>query len=248
MENDESGITNYEISDSKQIDRLITEKINKDRLKTNVHDIISTIDDEQFKIMSEDSRQNIVVCGCAGSGKTMVLTHKLARVLYQNKHIFNANSTYIVSPNESLKQQLLELDKQLDIDKVTFDGKYKFNKIILQKITRKNLKELGMTSGENFFNDFIFEDTKLKEYLSNYNDIIFGNNIHLANDFFAYLVRTFKFKIKKYLEEKKLFKHGIFEYNCSGISLFLDRTEMLFDELNLSSLDDEQIKKINSDK
>ncbi|MBQ8762400.1 MAG: UvrD-helicase domain-containing protein [Clostridia bacterium] len=65
-----------------------------------LHNIASTIQAEQNKIIRNLKDSAVVVQGCAGSGKTTVALHRVAYALYRLKNIQSAN-VLIFSPNEA---------------------------------------------------------------------------------------------------------------------------------------------------
>lgn len=90
-------------SDSKIIDDKITDpfllQILEDK-KSEYHltDIIKTIQNNQNKIIRSDIKKDFIVQGCAGSGKTMILLHRLSFIKYNNPSL-NLKTIKIVTPN-----------------------------------------------------------------------------------------------------------------------------------------------------
>jgi DNA helicase IV len=58
-------------------DDLLAEKLAENRNDVKLRNIIATLQLQQFDIIRTDSRQSFVVQGCAGSGKTQSLIHRL---------------------------------------------------------------------------------------------------------------------------------------------------------------------------
>ncbi len=75
------------------------EGLNLRKKQHNLVDIIATIQENQNAIVDEKFRQNIVVHGCAGSGKTMVLLHRLSSLKYNHPE-YDFGEALILTPNE----------------------------------------------------------------------------------------------------------------------------------------------------
>ncbi|MBR2712361.1 MAG: AAA family ATPase [Bacilli bacterium] len=61
--------------------------------------IINSIQLEQNEIIRDESNNNLIVQGIAGSGKTVVAMHRIAYLLYRDKDLLS-NNILIVSPND----------------------------------------------------------------------------------------------------------------------------------------------------
>lgn len=69
----------FPVSEILQItaDELLEEKLQENRNNPTLRNIISTLQRQQFEIIEADVEQNFVVQGCAGSGKSQCLLHRL---------------------------------------------------------------------------------------------------------------------------------------------------------------------------
>lgn len=72
---------------------------------------------KQYEIIIENCENDIVVNGCAGSGKTAVLFHKLSYLIFNNPDI-SLKSIYVISPTNALNLESDELAKELQINAV----------------------------------------------------------------------------------------------------------------------------------
>lgn len=96
-------------------DEYLINIINQDRKDFKVHDVIRTIQKQQYDIIIENSSVNIVVNGCAGSGKTAILLHKLSYFLF-NMPSISMKNVIVVSPTKTLNLESDELAKALEIN------------------------------------------------------------------------------------------------------------------------------------
>ncbi|MBY3618603.1 AAA family ATPase [Acinetobacter sp. CUI P1] len=99
------------------IDEFFLSVIKQRRNEQTLQDIIQTIQDKQYEIISLPSDLNLRVQGCAGSGKTMIMMHRISHILYNDKEI-SLNNIVIITPNKQLNLDLSEVAKKLDIDQI----------------------------------------------------------------------------------------------------------------------------------
>lgn len=103
-------------------DDLLTRLLKVSREDKKAHDIIKTIQGEQYDIITSDFLQNAVINGCAGSGKTMIMYHRLSYMAYNYQHRegkpFDEKKVFVVSPSVYFDLSNTELLKKLSISKV----------------------------------------------------------------------------------------------------------------------------------
>ena len=99
------------------VDPFLLDVMRENRERHQIVDIIRTIQSNQNKIIRSNIKDNIVVQGCAGSGKTMILLHRLSYLLY-NKMIINENKVKIITPNDNFSVFIGELAEVLELDKI----------------------------------------------------------------------------------------------------------------------------------
>ena len=87
----------------------------KDDVK--VRDIIRTIQEQQFDIVTKPERESFVLQGCAGSGKTMILLHRLSYLMYNNESL-RPGDVLVITPSESFNGFIDELSQMLELEKV----------------------------------------------------------------------------------------------------------------------------------
>ncbi|HEV7624236.1 MAG TPA: AAA family ATPase [Amnibacterium sp.] len=71
-----------------------------------MHDIVSTIQAEQDRIIRSDARGILVVAGGPGTGKTAVALHRAAYLLYAHKERLARNGVLVVGPSRSFLQYI----------------------------------------------------------------------------------------------------------------------------------------------
>lgn len=113
-------------------------RILEERKRTvGLANIIRTIQKNQNDIVEEDKDRNIIVQGCAGSGKTQVLLHRLANLDYNygaNKGNGNwEKNTRIITPNVAFKRYLADLAADLGIERIAMSTLTEFFLELIQR-------------------------------------------------------------------------------------------------------------------
>lgn len=98
-------------------DPFLKEILQKRKKSTELTDIIETIQEQQYAIITRDKSENIIVQGCAGSGKTMVMLHRLSHIMY-NDHTIKPAHVLVLTPSVSFNRFIDSLCRVLEIEKV----------------------------------------------------------------------------------------------------------------------------------
>ena len=125
-------------------DSLFLTLLKESRKDEYVHDIIRTIQQNQYRIITSDFNQHALINGCAGSGKTMIMYHRLSYMAYNDANNFSAKNVYAVTPSAlfvSLSDELIDKLKLREINNCTYGitiyrliGRYKNKYKMLQII------------------------------------------------------------------------------------------------------------------
>ncbi len=99
-------------------DPYLMEVLKWNRKEKGMHSILSSIQENQFKIVNQDPNKSFIVQGCAGSGKTAILFQRLARIEYRNKG-FVDNKVRFITPNSGFNLFVDPLAKSLDLQYLT---------------------------------------------------------------------------------------------------------------------------------
>ena len=99
------------------LDPFLKEIIQKRKEETAVKDIIETIQEKQYEIITRPEKSKFILQGCAGSGKTMVMLHRLSYLLYNNEEI-KPHDVLIITPSNSFNAFIDELASVLDLERV----------------------------------------------------------------------------------------------------------------------------------
>lgn len=83
--------------------------------------LIETISKKQFDIIKNETKKDIIVQGCAGSGKTAVLLHRLSNYIYNvpdEKKNYIIKHMKIISPSSYIKALYSDMAKILKLNEV----------------------------------------------------------------------------------------------------------------------------------
>lgn len=114
----------YEIQDDKLVDFFDSDVVATDELLTKylakskknvLGEIIATIQKEQNAIIRNSPRNNILVQGVAGSGKTTVAMHRISYILYNFEDEFRPEDFYIIGSNRILLNYITSVLPDLDV-------------------------------------------------------------------------------------------------------------------------------------
>ncbi|MDR3215922.1 MAG: AAA family ATPase [Clostridiaceae bacterium] len=155
-------------------------------------DIISSIQDNQNQIITRPLRENLIVQGCAGSGKTMILLHRLSYLKYNHK--IDDATLRIITPSETFNAHIDSLRHDLDIaaiNAVTLSGYY------LEKLSTYDKRWKEKIAGKYNKNHDkwetppckISEDSELPEDIVDY---------YYSQDFFDKIESEFNYTYEKY--------------------------------------------------
>lgn len=96
------------------VDEFLQELLSR-RTEEEFKNIIFSIQKKQGEIIQAPFDQNLIVQGCAGSGKSMVMLHRLPIVLYDNPNSLDRNNLYIITPSITYIQMAENMRVDLEI-------------------------------------------------------------------------------------------------------------------------------------
>ena len=136
-------------------DEFLIKVIRSNRSDKKTHDIIQTIQRNQYEIITYDDFKSMLVLGCAGSGKTMIMLHRLSHIIFNN-HELDIKSIYIISPTRLLNLENDELSRTLKINSANKLANTFFNvSLIKQYYNQKDIfnnLNFGKITSNSFLN------------------------------------------------------------------------------------------------
>ncbi len=88
----------------------------KGRVGKKLTDIVATIQSQQNEIIREDINKIVIIQGVAGSGKTTILLHKIAYLLFKHERDIKAHKSLIIAPNKMFLDYISDVLPSLGID------------------------------------------------------------------------------------------------------------------------------------
>ncbi|MEH7123873.1 RNA polymerase recycling motor HelD [Bacillus sp. JJ1773] len=98
-------------------DELLQESLSKSS-SNRLTEIISTIQEEQNRIIRADLNKPIIVQGAAGSGKTTIALHRISYFIYQYKENFAPEQLMILAPSRLFIDYISEALPELGVERV----------------------------------------------------------------------------------------------------------------------------------
>lgn len=200
-------------------------------------DIIKSIQTKQNEIIREELKNNVIVQGVAGSGKTVIILHRLSYLLFNNPNI-NPESFLFITPTKTFKDKLNALNKKLGIDKIsilTLSEYYnkQLNYLFYEKNKDSNIHFVKKISNDDYASDSYF----VEKYSDDYFEGVFHfikNNINRKLDNFQNILKTNKFQFEinfiEYLNETNKFVENKIKELSSQIDHNLAKKKLLLDK------------------
>lgn len=133
------------------LDPFLREIIKNRKHEPAVKDIIETIQEKQYEIITCAERKNFVLQGCAGSGKTMVMLHRLSYLMYNNENI-KPRDVLVITPSNSFNAFIDELAEVLELERVKTSTVYEYFLQVLknEKIDLSEKIDLAQKEDEKY--------------------------------------------------------------------------------------------------
>lgn len=141
-------------------DSFLINVLNMRKKQHQLIDIISTIQENQNAIIDSPFKENLIVQGCAGSGKTMILLHRLSALKY-NQHDFDFGKAVILTPSTNFNTHISGLAASLQLGHIDRYSIEEYYYTLLRKydasfVLRNPIAD-EMNVNQNYV-DFIYSD------------------------------------------------------------------------------------------
>ncbi|WP_411954645.1 RNA polymerase recycling motor HelD [Alkalibacillus sp. S2W] len=192
-------IEDGELQSIRDIDLTTTDELLQESLEgsagSRLTEIVSTIQEEQNRVIRSDLNKPMIVQGAAGSGKTTIALHRISYFIYQYAENFDPDKLMILAPNHVFLDYISEALPELGVDRINQTTLTDY----VQQAIGKNLTIIHNKDLESLsqLND---EETDQLKYLSNLKGSSFFKTI--INNFINDLIPTFipdeDFKVDKF--------------------------------------------------
>ena len=113
--------TEYDVSaiglEGEVVDPFLLTVLRDKRRQTRLTNIIRTIQQNQNDIIRRPLNETFIVQGCAGSGKTMIMLHRLSYLLFNNKYM-PLRGVKIITPNKYFDAYINDLSVELGLTSI----------------------------------------------------------------------------------------------------------------------------------
>lgn len=119
--------------------------------------IVFSIQKKQGEIIQAPYNRNMIVQGCAGSGKSMIMLHRLPIILYDNPKSLNRSNLYIITPSQMYIDMAENMRHQLEISDIKMGTIEQYFDYCIQKYAGHKAGEYGKI---NYHTKLTFEKEK----------------------------------------------------------------------------------------
>lgn len=114
--------------------------------------IVFSIQKKQGEIIQAPYQKNMIVQGCAGSGKSMIMLHRLPILLYDHPDSLKKTNLYIITPSQMYIQLAENMRHQLEISDISMGTIEQYYDLCISRYPGHNAGEYGRISYSNKLN------------------------------------------------------------------------------------------------
>lgn len=166
--------SNSEFADKGIYDKFLIQVLMSRKKSHQLTDIIATIQEKQNEIIEKAYAANLIVQGCAGSGKTMVMLHRLSFWLYNNKSL-QPEKIKILTPNENFNVHISGLHSQLNLGAIEIMSVDQYYSLFLDRYDKLLSYHKKVDDEENIeerFLNYVYSKTFVKRMKAFYSDVL----------------------------------------------------------------------------
>lgn len=194
-------------------DLFLRNTLIKNKSNNYIQNIIQTIQEKQNEIRTYDGNSSIVVQGCAGSGKTMVLLHRFKYLKYNN--FVNDDNYALLVPNENFKEFIKTTASEFGIYEENVYTYAEYYRYILSDKNNVKSKKKGKSKKWEEANElnfpeeylsFVYSEDFIKEcysYLSEFSCKIINSAIDFCDEKLSALISDEKKQIIETIDKIK---------------------------------------------
>ena len=130
-----------EESETLVYDSFLQELLSR-RSEQEFRNIVFSIQKKQGEIIQAPFSQNMIVQGCAGSGKSMIMLHRLPIILFDNSKTLSRSHLYIITPSSTYIEMSSGMRSELEIEDLNMGTLNQYYDHVIRKYG-KNPSEYG---------------------------------------------------------------------------------------------------------
>lgn len=146
------------------IDPFLLTVLKDKRRHNRLTDIIRTIQGNQNEIIRKPKEESFVVQGCAGSGKTMILLHRLSYLKFNNRNMSFAG-TKIITPNKFFDAHINDLSVELGLNAIQRMSVEEYYVSLIKRLSSK-VEADAVVISEKTLNERLLEELYSVDYLN----------------------------------------------------------------------------------
>lgn|GEM_PF-1803074 len=199
--------------DEGAVDPFLIKVLREKQSRHELGDIIKTIQSNQNMIIRQPLMDNLVVQGCAGSGKTMIMLHRLSYLLYNNPNL-EISKIKILTPNELFNMHISDLSQTLElnyVDRLTVEQYYAqlilgFYPDLLEQHTHKINDGMELSYIDYIYSDQFKVDmeNEYQQWIQHISELINEEKLRLISN---------KYKLRYSLYDSRLADIGMVKYS-----------------------------------
>lgn len=243
------------------------------RTEKEFQNIVFSIQRKQGEIIGAPYNENMIVQGCAGSGKSMIMLHRLPILLFDNPNILQRNRLYIITPSEAYIQMADNMRSELEISDLNMGTMNQYYNTLLSRYSFKMDDRIGKIDYRAklspdqisyIYSDDCLEDihSRILELIDVYNTDFSSEISSLRDTTSSAQTKTIKYKTNNdkvrqifiSLEDLINKNHSVMKQHCDAIytcihKLFIlntlldDRKSKIIDRIRSSIYNEEEIIK-----
>lgn len=179
------------------IDPFLLTVLKDKRRHNRLTDIIRTIQGNQNEIIRKPRTESFVVQGCAGSGKTMILLHRLSFLKFNNRNM-SLNGVKIITPNKFFDAHINDLSVELGLTAIERFSVEEYYAALIKRYSSKVSVESETRSEKTLSADLLAEiyslnyfETSTANYHAYWIQTLSGLNEAKLNNLFGTLKITY---------------------------------------------------------
>lgn len=155
--------------------------------------IVFSIQKKQGEIIQAPYQKHMVVQGCAGSGKSMIMLHRLPILLYDNPTSINRMNLYVITPSPMYIQLAENMRHQLEISDIGMGTIEQYYDYCISKYPGRKAGDYGKMNGgarlsiENEL--YVYSKQCIEDIRGVFEELCLDNRVSLEK---AYTILTLK--------------------------------------------------------
>ena len=145
--------------------------------------IVFSIQKKQGEIIQAPYKKHMIVQGCAGSGKSMIMLHRLPILLYDNPTSLSRTNLYIITPSQMYIQLAENMRHQLEISDINMGTLEQYYDYCISKYPGHKAGEYGKLSYTSKVSEesekYVYSDKLIKDINDFYDKLLIGTEISL---------------------------------------------------------------------